>query len=116
MRLFLHGFLIALNESLSDTQTVISIGMIAHLACLAEAKCRAGSISLLWLPLVVANDRRVTAMTFATRIPGGHTARDDTACIPRLVLPVAEDAPFHPVGAFGIAPARIPALLRFEIA
>ena len=116
MRLFLQRFLGALSQALPDSQTGIAVGMVAHLALWAQAKRRAGRVSLNRLALIVANDGRVTAMAFPARIARIDAARDDTTCIPRLVLRVLEDAPFHPVGAFPVAAARIRAFLRAQVA
>ncbi len=55
-------------------------------------------------------------MAFSTRVARVHAAGDNPTCVPRLIFRVAEDAAFHPVGAFHIAPARIRALFRLEIA
>ena len=55
-------------------------------------------------------------MAFATRVAWVDVAGDHTTCVPRLIFRVAEDAAFHPVGAFPIAPARIRALFGLEIA
>ena len=116
MRLFFQKVLIALDQALSDPDAGISIGMIAHLACFAEAEGSAGSVSRNVFALVVANDVCVTAVAFSARIARIHTARDDTACIVGFVLRVPEDAPFHPVGPFSVAPARIRALFRAQVA
>src|SRR5215472_17154452 len=116
MRLFFPRFLIALNESLSDTQTGIAVGMVAHLALRAQAERGTRSVALLRFSLVVANDGGLAAMAFSTRVARVHAAGDDAACIPRLIFRVAEDAPLHPVGAFQIAAARVCALFGLEIA
>src|SRR5215469_12432791 len=114
MRLFLQRFLRTLDQALSDSQAGIAVGMVAHLALWAEAEGGAGSVARLGLSLVVAHDQAMTTMAFPARMAWIDAGRDDTACIPRLVLCVAEDPPLHPVGAFPIAPARICALLWFE--
>ena len=116
MRLFLQRFLIALKQALTDPQAGISIGMIAHLALWAEAERGARGVALFWLALVVANDRSVAAMTLSARIARIHATCDDTGCIPGFVFRVVEDTPFHPVGAFPIASARILPLLRTQVA
>lgn len=116
MRLFFQRFLRALNESLSDTQTGIAVGMVAHLALWAQAERGARSVALHRFSLVVANDVCVAAMAFSTRVARVHAAGDNTPCVPRLIFAIAEDAAFHPVGAFHIAPARIRALFGLEIA
>src|SRR5215469_13663316 len=96
MRLFFHRVWIALNESLSDTQTGIAVGMVAHLARLAKTECSAEGIALHRFSLVVANDGDLAAMTFSTRVARVDAAGDDPH-LPRLVLRVAENAPFHEV-------------------
>ena len=116
MRLFFQRFLRALNESLSDTQTGIAVGMVAHLALRAQAERGARSVALHGFSLVVANDGGLAAMAFATRVVRVDAAGDHCTCVPRLIFRVAEDAAFHPVGAFPIASAAIRALFRFEIA
>ncbi len=116
MRLFLQRFLVALDQALPDSQTGIPVGMVAHLALWAQAKRRTGRVSLNRLALIVANDGRVTAMAFPARIARIDAARDDTTCIPRLVLRVLENAPFHPVCAFPVAAARILAFFRAQVA
>ncbi|EFH85528.1 hypothetical protein Krac_6750 [Ktedonobacter racemifer DSM 44963] len=93
MGLFLQRFLVALDQALPDSQTGIAVGMVAHLALWAQAKRRAGRVSLNRLALIVANDGRVTAMALPARIARIDAARDETTCIPRLVLRVLEDAP-----------------------
>src|SRR5215469_8849867 len=97
MRLFFHGFLIALNESLSDTQTGIAVGMVAHLALRAQAERGARSVALHRFSLVVANDVGVAAMAFSTRVARVHAAGDQTPGVPRLIFAIAEDAAFHEV-------------------
>ena len=115
MRLFLQRCLRTLDQALSDSQAGIAVGMVAHLALWAEAEGGAGSVARLWLSLVVAHDQAMTTMAFPARIARIHTGRDDTACIPRLVLCVAENAALHPVGPFRIAPTRIRALLWSQV-
>ena len=116
MRLFLQRCLRPLDQALSDSQTGIAVGMVAHLAVWAQAQRRAGGVSLNRLALIIANDGRVTAMAFPARIARIDAARDETTCIPRLVLCVAENAALHPVGPFRIAPTRIRALLWSQVA
>ena len=88
MRLFLLRFLRTGNQALPDTQTGIAVGVSAHLALLAVDQGSAGGVAFQGLPLVVANDGGVTAMTFSARIARIHPARDDAACIPRLIFAV----------------------------
>src|SRR5215469_2346742 len=92
------------------------VGMIAHLALWAETERGAGGVAFHSLPLMIANDRSVTAMAFAARIARIHPARDDAACIPGLIVAVPEDAALHPVGAFRIASAAIAALFWSQVA
>ena len=116
MRLFLLRVFVALNEPLSDTYAGIAVGVAAILALWADAERSARSIALLGLSRLVANDRRVAAMTFSARIGRVHPARDDATSIPRLIFAVPEDAPLHPVSPFRIATTRIPALFRAQLA
>jgi len=99
MRLFFQRFLIALNASLSDTQTGIAVGMVAHLALRAQAERGARSVALHRFSLVVANDVCVAAMAFSTRVARVHAAGDNTPCVPCLIFAIAEDAAFHPCRA-----------------
>ena len=115
-RLFFLRFLRTFDQALSDTQTGIAVGMIAHLALWAETERGSRGVAFHRLSLVVANDSGVTAMAFSARIARIHPARDDAACIPRLILAVPEDAALHPVGAFRIASAAIRALFWAQVA
>jgi len=115
MRLFLLRVFVALNQALADTETGIAVGVPAHLALWAEAERRAGSVARFWLSLVIATDVRVAAVAFSARIPWVDPAGDDPH-VPRLVLRVAENAPFHPVGPFRIATAAIRALFWLQVA
>ena len=108
MRLFLQWVLHALEQALPDIQTGIAIRMVAHLALWAQAQGRPGCVSLNWFALLVTNDEPMAAMALPTRIARINAAGDDPACVPRLILRVSEDAPFHPVGALEVAAARIP--------
>lgn len=103
MRLFLLRVFVALNEPLSDTDAGIAVGVAAILAMGADAERSAGSIALLGLSRLVANDMCVAAMTFSACIGRVDPARDDASGIPRLVFAVPEDAALHPVGPFRIA-------------
>jgi hypothetical protein len=85
MRLFLPQFLRARKQALTDPQAGISIGMIAHLALLAEAERGARGVALFWLALVVANESSVAAMTFPARIARIHATGDDPGGILREV-------------------------------
>src|SRR5215469_11780515 len=102
-------FLVALKQALPDTQTGIAVGVSAHLALGTEAERRAGSVALLGLSLLIATDGGLAAVACSARIAWVDPAGEDPH-MPRLVLGVAENAPFHPVGPFGIAPAAIAAL------
>ncbi len=116
MRLSFERFLRAIKqEALTDTQTGIPIGMIAHLACLAHHQRGTRGISFGRLACIVAHNLVMAAMAFSGRIARVYTAGDDLL-VPCLILAIAEDAALHPVGAFGVAPARVPALFRLEIA
>ncbi len=115
MRLFFERFLIALKQALSDPETGISVGRIAHLALWAQDKRGSYGVPLLRLASMVAHDQAMTAVTFPTGVARIHTGGDDLL-LPRLIPGVAENAALHPIGAFGIAPARILALFGLEIA
>src|SRR6266699_3155094 len=115
MRLFFERFLIALKQALSDPETGISVGMIAHLALWAQDKRGSSGVPLLRLASMVAHDQAMTAVTFPTGVARIHTGGDDLL-LPRLIPGVAENAALHPIGAFGLAPARILALFGLEIA
>ena len=86
MGLFLLRFLIALKQALTDPETGIAVGMIAHLALWAQDKRGSYGVPLLRLASMVAHDQAMTTMAFPARIARIHTGRDDTAYIPRLVL------------------------------
>src|SRR6266851_7800637 len=64
MRLFFERFCVALNQTLTDDQTGIAIGMSSHLALWAEHQGRAGCIAFRGLSRIVANDRSMAAMAF----------------------------------------------------
>jgi len=114
MRLFFEAFCIALKQALTDAQAGVSVGMIAHLALWTVDQGSAGGIAFHGLALVVANDLGMTAMAFSARIARVDPTGDDAVFIPGLVFAIAKDPPFHPVGAFRIAPAAILALLRSQ--
>ncbi len=116
MRLFFERFCIALKQALSDPETGISVGMIAHLARFAQHQSRTWSIACTRLAGIVAHDQAMTAVTLTTCVARIHAAGDHAACIPRLIFARAENAALHPVGAFGVATTPIPALFRLEIA
>jgi hypothetical protein len=96
MRLFLLRVLRTGNQALPDTQTGIAVGVSAHSALLAVEQGSAGGVAFAGLSLVVVNDSRMAAMTFSARIARIQPARDDAACIPRLIFAVPEDAALHP--------------------
>ena len=115
MRLFFERFLRARNQALTDTQTGIPIGMIAHAARLAQHQSSTRGIARGRLASIVAHDQAMTAMTFSTGIVWIHAAGDDLL-VPRLIPGIPENTPLHPVGAFAVATARVPPLFRAEIA
>src|SRR5258706_3299101 len=115
LRLSFEWFLRALKQALSDPETGIAVGMIAHLALWAQDKRGSYGVPLLRLASMVAHDQTMAAMTFSTRITRIHPARDDSQ-VPRLIPGIAEDAALHPVGPFRVTTARIPALFGLEIA
>jgi hypothetical protein len=96
MRLFLLRVLRTGNQALPGTQTGIAVGVSAHLALLAVDQGSAVGVAFHGLSLVIANDRGVATMTFSARIARIHPARDDAACIPRLIFAVPEYAALHP--------------------
>ncbi len=91
------------------------VGVSAHLALWAVDQGSARGVAFYRLSLVVANDSGMAAMTFSARIARIHPARDDAACIPRLILAVPEDAALHPEGAFPIASAAIGTLFWSQV-
>src|SRR6266446_7323253 len=113
MRLFLLRFCIALKQALSDPETGISVGMIAHLALWAQHQSRAWGVPLLRLAGIIAHDQAMAAVTLTTGVARIHTGGDDTM-VPRLIPGVAEDTPFHPIGTLGVATARILPLFGAE--
>ena len=115
MRLFFAWCLRALKQALSDTHTGIPIGMIAHLARLAHHQRSTRGIALLRLAGIVAHDQAMAAVTLSTGVARIDAGGDDLM-LPCLILAIAENAALHPVGAFAVAPARIPALFGLEIA
>jgi hypothetical protein len=84
----------ALKQALSDPETGIAVGMIAHLALWAQDKRGSYGVPLLRLASMVAHDQAMAAMTFSTRITRIHPARDDSQ-VPRLIPGIAEDAALH---------------------
>jgi hypothetical protein len=115
MRLFFAWLLKALKQALSDTDTSIAIGMIAHLAGLTHHQRSTRGIALLRLAGMVAHDQAMAAMALSTGVARIDAGGDDLL-LPGLILAVPEDAALHPVGAFAVAPARILPFLRGEIA
>jgi hypothetical protein len=102
----LRLFLVTSDEPLTDDETGIAIRMTPHLAVWTPDQGRTRAIAFFWLPLRIADHRRVATSTF----PAGVTRVDptgDDALIPRFVLGVFEDAALHPVGAFLIAATAI---------
>src|SRR5260370_12549006 len=115
MRLFLLRFLIAPKQALTDPETGIAVGMIAHLALWAGDQRGAWSIAFNRLAGIVTHDQTMAAVTFPAGVARIHTTGDDPL-VPRLIPGIPEKAALQPVGAFGVATARIPALFGLEIA
>ena len=103
------------DEPLTDHETGIAIGMPSHGALWTENERRAWGIAFDRVPLGIANDRGMAAMTLSGRVARVDPAGDDLL-VPRLIFGVLEDAPLHPVGSFAVAPAAILPLFRPEVA
>jgi hypothetical protein len=101
---------ISCDESLSDDDARIPIGMAAQVALFAEHERRTGGIALFLLRLSIAHNEGMAACALPARVARTHATGDDTR-MPRLVCGVLEDAPFHPEGPLAVAPAAIPAFL-----
>ncbi len=92
-RLFLgETFLITSKQAFANDDAGISIGVAAHLAIWAEHQGSTGRISFRWLSRVIAGNRRTTAGTVMTGIPGIDSAGHDSL-IPGFVFAVLEDLP-----------------------
>src|SRR5258708_23600961 len=63
LRLFLEWFLIPCDETLTDHQTRISIGMALHLAVRTAHQGRTGGISGRWLPCMIAGNQALSSRT-----------------------------------------------------
>src|SRR5579859_3743772 len=113
LRLFFERFLRALPQALSDLETGIAVGVTAHLALWAQDQGRTRGITFFKLPLCVADKQPMTAVTLSTGIARVDTAGNDLL-LPRLIPGILENTALHPVGPFGIATARIPALFGLE--
>ena len=122
MRLFLcllfgfWCFLIASQELTPNFDTRVAVGMAAHLALWTDDQRRTYLIALFGLPLRVTNDLRTATGALPARILRVDPAGDHPGLVPRLVLAVAENAPFHPEGSLLIASVTISALLRLQSA
>src|SRR5437660_1679677 len=73
LRLFLHGFLVTIDEPLTDDEASIAIRISAHLAVRAQHQGRTIGIALSWLTLSIAHDRRVTAGALPTGVAWADT-------------------------------------------
>ena len=121
LRLFLWFFLlwcflIASQESLTDLEAGVAVGMAAHLALWTDDQRRTYLIALLGLPLRITNDLRTATGAFPASLLRVDPAGDNPGLVPRLILAVAENAPFHPEGSLLIAPVTVAAFLRLQIA
>lgn len=112
-RLFLRDVLVACDQTLTDHETGIAVGVPLHSARWTQNQRRTRGIPFCWLSCLIANDQGMAARTLATRISWIDAARDDPF-IPCLVLGILEDASLHPEGAFALAATTILALLCFE--
>jgi len=115
MRLFFERFCIALKQALTDDKTGISVCVIAHLARLAQHQRSTWSVPLNRLTGIVAHDQAMAAVTRSGCV-GRVDAGGYNLVLPRLILGIAEDAAFHPVGALGVTTARVLPLFGLEIA
>ena len=113
MRLFLEWFLSAGDETLSDQQTGIAIGMALHPTPLTENQRSTLRIALCRLPLLRACHQAVTTSTLSTGGARVDPTGDDVrvAC---LLVGIGEDGSLHPLGPFLIAPCTVFPLCGFE--
>src|SRR5207244_2192556 len=114
MRLFLGGVLRAGDEPLTDDETSIAIRVPAHGTRRTENQRCAWGVAFDWVPLGIANDQGMAAMTLSGCVARVDPARDDLL-LPRLIFCVLEDAPFHPVGSFAVPSVAIFPLLRAQV-
>ena len=101
---------------MADHKTGVAVGMPAHLARGTHDQGCASLIPFLGLPLRITNELSTATGAFPAGVLRIDPAGDDTGLVPRLVLAIAEDAPFHPESPLMVAPVAIPAFLRFQIA
>src|SRR5579864_948932 len=114
MRLFLAGVLRAGDEPLTDDETRIAIRVPSHGTRRTENERCASCVAFDRVPLGIANDLGMAAMTLSGCVARVDPARDDLL-IPRLICCVLEDAPLHPVGSFAVPPVAILPLLRAQV-
>jgi hypothetical protein len=114
MRLFLGGVLRAGDEPLTDDETRIAIRVPSHGTRRTEHERCPWGVAFDRVPLGIANDRGMAAMTRSGRVARIDPARDDLLS-PRLIFGVREDAPLHPVGSFAVPPVAILPLLRAQV-
>src|SRR2546425_5781502 len=98
-RLFL---VIPRDETASDHQTGIPIGIASHAALRTEHERRSRSISFCWCARLIPSHQVMATRAFSTGIARIDSAGDDSF-IPCLVFGVLEDASLHPIGAFRVA-------------
>ena len=108
--------LIASQESLTDLDTGIAVGVSPQLALWTDEQGRTHVIPFFRLPLCVANDLSTATGTFPAGLLGIDPAGDDPGLVPRLVLSGAKDAALHPESSLRVASMTVPALLRLQIA
>src|SRR5258708_24502831 len=115
MRLFLGRVLRAGDEPLTDDKTSIAIRVPSHGTLRTEHERCAWGVAFDRVPLGIADERAMAAMTLSGRVARVDPARNDLL-VPRLIFGILEDAPLHPVGSFAVPPVAILPLLRLEVA
>src|SRR5260370_13557378 len=101
MRLFLGEVLRAGDEPLTDDQTRIAIRVPAHGTRRTEHERFASCVAFGRVPLGIANDRGMAAMTRSGRVARIDPAREGLL-VPRLIFCLREDTLLHPSGAFSV--------------
>jgi hypothetical protein len=114
LRLSFEWFLVTRQETLADHEAGIAISVASHRTRRAEAERRAWSVALDRLPFGVTYDEGVTAMAFSGRVARVDSAGEDLS-VPRFILGVLENPPFHPERSLRVPPAAILALFRAEV-
>src|SRR6266516_2682565 len=114
LRLFLLLDMITSNQTFSNDNSGISIGIPPHLALWAVHQRGTSGVSFRWFACIIASNEGTTTSTLSTSISRTHTTCHDSL-VPRLVLAVLEDLSPEPVRAFLIAPSAVFPLLWLEV-